>query len=74
MHHYVQQIFKAWSKTLGEELEAKWVFACEIDSEKQKFLEEQFDLDIIFEDITHLSSQRAKNVVTGASVLVPYVD
>eukprot|EP00972_Heterocapsa_arctica_P054639 8048519-Heterocapsa_arctica.AAC.1 len=58
MHHYVQHIFEAWSKTLGEELEAQWVFACEIDSEKQKFLEEQFDLDIIFEEIMHLSSQR----------------
>ena len=58
----------------GQQVNIRHVFSCELDSEKQKWIQEACpELETLFADIRQLRDRNARNVISGKFEAVPKV-
>ena len=61
---------KFWADQIGEPCAILHGFACEHQKEKQLFLQTQFQLGELFNDVADLGKVRATNIMTGRAAFV----
>ena len=71
--HVLGVLEKHWQAIFNMEVQFVQKFACEKNPEKQTFIMSQHHVPMILESLSLLSSDKAKNLVSGEIELVPYV-